>query len=129
MYDVLRNEMAAGSTRRPWTAAPVSFDSVADGSSAASDVKDGGAQDCVYDLYVLQEDQGASDTSEWWSSPEVQMLYDGAEFLNDVEDNECGSDSEDSNAEMHYTHDYPDEEDSQHETGVTSEYGSDGDSL
>ncbi len=59
----------------------------------------------------------------------LQMLYDGAEFLNDAEDNECGSDSEDSNAEMHYTHDYPDEEDSQHDNGDTSEYDSDGDSL
>lgn len=61
--------------RRPWTAAPVSFDSVTEGSSAASDVKSGGAQDYVYDLYVLQDHQGASNTSDWWSSPEVQVKH------------------------------------------------------
>ncbi|BDA41599.1 hypothetical protein COCOBI_02-3800 [Coccomyxa sp. Obi] len=127
MYDVLRNEKAAGPTEassHPWTAAPVSS---YDGVGAASDVKGGGAQDYVYDLYILQEDQGASDNSGW-SSPEVQILYDGPESLDDAEDNECGSDSEDSNAEMHYTHDYPDEEDSQLNDGDSSKYDSDDDS-
>lgn len=131
MYDVLRTERAAGPTEassRPWTAAAVSCDDGARGSSAAADVKDEGKQGYVYDLYILQEDQGASDTSGCWSCPEVQMLYDGPEVLEDAEDNECGSNSEDSNAEMHYTHDYPDEEDSHCSDGDSSEFANDDDS-
>ena len=62
-----------GLARCPWTAAPVGCDNADGGSSAASDVKGDGAQNCVYDLYVLQEDQGASDPVGWGSCPEVQV--------------------------------------------------------
>ena len=60
----------------------------------------------------------------------LQIIDDGLgpEFLDDAEDEQGGSDSEDSNAEMHYTHDYPDEEDSQSNGVDSSKYSSDGDS-
>ncbi len=43
----------------------------------------------------------------------LQMLYDSSHFWEESEEEIHEDDSEDSNAERHYTHEYPDEADSQ----------------
>jgi hypothetical protein len=54
----------------------------------------------------------------------MQMLYDCGGFGEESDDEVQDNDSEDSNAEMHYTHEYPDEEDSRSTDEETNEYDS-----
>lgn len=54
----------------------------------------------------------------------MQMLYDGGGFGEESDDEVQDIDSEDSNAEMHYTHEYPDEEDLLSTDEETDEYDS-----
>jgi len=58
---------------------------------------------------------------------DAQVINEGWGFLEDSEDELCDRDSEDSNAECHYTHKYPDEEDLQDTDRDSNEHESDTD--
>lgn len=59
---------------------------------------------------------------------DAQVMNEGWDFLEDSEDELCDKDSEDSNAEDYYTHEYPDEEDLQDTDWESNEHDSDIDS-